>query len=349
MLSVRSLVLKAAVVYTAACSSSPVDPTPGPGPGPAPVASITLSAQQLTLPPGQTLQVTATPRDAEGRPLSGRQVTWTSSNQAAVVITNGDRITAVAAGTAEVRATAEGKSAALTVTVVEVAPAVVALVTPTTEQLLTLGTAKFLDVVPVDAQGRQVPNVGITWRSTNEVVASVTATGAVMTHRPGVATIVATAAGLEVGIRVVALPAPSASPVVAYTLRTVEDETVGAIISSETVEQTENYTVVRIRRMMGATLTWDVEAGRYRRTYQVRSALWTTFAWGSMIESAASEETITDEGTVGHLFPMAGVVFTSAGTIWPPFQATIGTDGALTLRQPIPGGAGQKTLVYRPA
>ena len=347
MLSLRFIALKAVLILATACADSPVGPTPEPAP--APVATITLSAQALTVQPGQTVQVTATPRDALGQPLTGRPVTWSSTNEAAVVITNGDRITSVAAGTAEVRATAGGKTASLTITVVEVIPVVVELRTPTTELLATLGTAQFLDVVPVDATGALVPNIGITWSSTTPTVASVSAGGAVMTHRPGVTTITATAAGKEVAIAVIVTPAPSTTPTVRYALQTVDGAPVGATIWSELAEETEQYTVTRLRRIMAATITWDVVTGHYMRSYQVRSSTRTTYAWGSTIESQITEETVTDEGSVGDLFAETGVVFSSAGPTWPPILASIGIDGSLTMRQPIPGGAGSKTLTYRSA
>lgn len=351
MSPVRTIALKAALIYTAACSSSPVDPSPipGPGPGQAPVAAIVLSAQQLTLQPGQTIQVTAMPRDAEGRPLADRQVTWTSSNEAAVVITNGNRITTVAAGTAQVRATAEGKSATVTITVVEVAPAVAELRTPDTELLVTLGTATFLDVVPVNAAGQQVPNVGISWVSTTPAVASITPGGAVMTHRPGVTTITASAGGKSVDIAVIVTPAPSTSPVVTYALGTVDGDSARAIIWSEQLEPTDGVSSWRVRRIMAATLTWDVVSGRYLRTYVVRSSVRYDLPWGGSMESITAEETIVDQGTVGHIFTETGVILTSDGTTWPPVSVTIGPDGTLAMQQLVPGGAGSKSLTYRPS
>ena len=82
---------------------------PPPPPPPAPVASITLSPTSATLVPQQTAQLTATPKDASGNPLSGRTVTW-SSNAASVASVNAGLVTAVGPGNAIVTATSEGKS-----------------------------------------------------------------------------------------------------------------------------------------------------------------------------------------------------------------------------------------------
>src|SRR6266550_2982638 len=46
---------------------------------PVPVASVTVSPATASITVGQTTQLTATPKDAGGNPLSGRVVTWASS------------------------------------------------------------------------------------------------------------------------------------------------------------------------------------------------------------------------------------------------------------------------------
>src|SRR6266700_1212251 len=50
-----------------------------------PVASVGVSPGSATVAAGQSVQLTATPKDANGTPLSGRTVTWSSNN------TSGDR------------------------------------------------------------------------------------------------------------------------------------------------------------------------------------------------------------------------------------------------------------------
>src|SRR2546422_9307024 len=48
----------------------------------APVAAVTVSPAAPTVQVGQTAQFTATPQDASGNPLTGRVITWQSSNGA---------------------------------------------------------------------------------------------------------------------------------------------------------------------------------------------------------------------------------------------------------------------------
>src|SRR5207247_5776256 len=51
-----------------------------------PVASVTVTPASASVAAGNTVQLTATPKDANGNTLSGRVVTWSSSNTAAAVV-----------------------------------------------------------------------------------------------------------------------------------------------------------------------------------------------------------------------------------------------------------------------
>jgi len=82
-----------------------------------PVAAVTVSPTSASLAPGATQQLSATPQDANGNPLSGRPVTWISNNSAVAQVSGTGLVTAVAAGSATVTATSEGKSGSATITV----------------------------------------------------------------------------------------------------------------------------------------------------------------------------------------------------------------------------------------
>src|SRR5438445_4585365 len=92
-----------------------------------PVASVTVSPASATVGAGQAVQLTATPKDANGNPLSGRTVTWSSSNTSVAIANSGGFVTSGAAGSATITATSEGQSgtSAITVTSVPVASAAV--------------------------------------------------------------------------------------------------------------------------------------------------------------------------------------------------------------------------------
>jgi alpha-tubulin suppressor-like RCC1 family protein len=85
-----------------------------------PVASVAVSPSNATMASTSTLGFTATTYDHAGKVLTGRLVTWTSSNTAAATVSAAGLVTAQAAGSATITATSEGVSgtAAITVTAI---------------------------------------------------------------------------------------------------------------------------------------------------------------------------------------------------------------------------------------
>jgi hypothetical protein len=83
---------------------------------PAVVATVSLDATTVVLGPGETRQLTATPRDAGGAPVAGVAVEWTVSGAAATVSPAG-LVTAREMGVVTVAAVAAGRRAEAAVTV----------------------------------------------------------------------------------------------------------------------------------------------------------------------------------------------------------------------------------------
>src|SRR5213596_3470631 len=84
----------------------------------APVAAVTVTPASASVPQGATVQLTATPRDANGTALTGRVVTWGSNNTAVAPVSGSGLVSGAGAGSATITATSEGQSgtAAITVT-----------------------------------------------------------------------------------------------------------------------------------------------------------------------------------------------------------------------------------------
>src|ERR1035437_8713396 len=100
---------------------------------PVPVATVTAAPSSQSLFVGGTQQLTATTLDATGATLTGRTITWTTSDATKATVNSTGLVTAVAVGTATITATSEGKSgtAAVTVAPVPVATVTVAPASPT--------------------------------------------------------------------------------------------------------------------------------------------------------------------------------------------------------------------------
>src|SRR5260370_33285899 len=116
-----------------------------------PVASVVVVSPTATLAVGQTVQLTAIPQDANGNPLTGRVVTRATSNAALATVSASGLVTGVAAGTATITATSEGKKGSLTMTVTVVPVASVA-VSPASASV-TAGQTGQLVATPKDAVG----------------------------------------------------------------------------------------------------------------------------------------------------------------------------------------------------
>jgi len=82
-----------------------------------PVASVTVTPTSTTVSAGSSVQLTATPKDANGNPLVGRTVTWQSSNTSAATVNGSGLVSGVAAGSATITATSEGQSGTSAITV----------------------------------------------------------------------------------------------------------------------------------------------------------------------------------------------------------------------------------------
>src|SRR5205814_4951678 len=88
-----------------------------------PVSTVDVTPATASILVNGTVQLTATPKDASGNPLTGRTVTWQSADiTLATVDANGLVTGKAAGGPVTVTATAEGKSgtSAITITTIPV-------------------------------------------------------------------------------------------------------------------------------------------------------------------------------------------------------------------------------------
>jgi acid phosphatase len=81
------------------------------------VASVTVAPSSAGIHVGDTLRLTATPRDSAGNVLTGRTIAWSSDSASVATVSANGLVTAVKAGTATIRATSEGKTGTAVVTV----------------------------------------------------------------------------------------------------------------------------------------------------------------------------------------------------------------------------------------
>jgi uncharacterized protein YjdB len=158
----------------------------------APVADIAVTPSPDTVVIGTTAQLTATLKDAAGTALTGRTVSWSSTDGTIASVTPSGVVTGVKLGTTTVTASAEGKAGSTTI-IVRTIPVATITIDPITNPVV-VGETRQLSARLKDAAGG---NLGYPtdWKSSNAAVASVNATGLLTANAPGTATITATADG----------------------------------------------------------------------------------------------------------------------------------------------------------
>ena len=181
-----------------------------------PVVEISLSSTSPGLPTpdesstspilsalGETLQLTATPIDANGEPVSSAHVAWSSSRPTVARVNDTGLVTAQGNGTTLITANSGAAEASVTVTVSQVEVGI--SITPNIREL-SEGQTLQLTARVVDANDHQLRGVRITWSSSNREVATVSRTGLVRAVAIGSTRISATSGDLFITItlRVVA-------------------------------------------------------------------------------------------------------------------------------------------------
>ena len=159
-----------------------------------PVAEVEVVPGSAELEAGETVQLTATPRDGAGNALD-REVSWASDDESVATVDDSGEVTGVAEGTATVSATSEGVSGDATITVTP--PAVASVEVTADVAGIVVGGTTQLDLTVRDAGDNVLEGRSATWSSSNEAVATIDAGGLVTTLGTGVVTLTATVDGVE--------------------------------------------------------------------------------------------------------------------------------------------------------
>ena len=213
-----------------------------------PVAAVTVSPASASVTAGQTVQLTATPKDANGNALTGRTITWTSGNTSVATVSSSGLVSGLAAGSATITATSEGKSgtAAITVTAVTV-PVATVTVSPASASV-PAGQTTQLTATPKDSSGNTLTGRTIAWASSNTSVATVSSSGLVRGVVAGSATITATSEGKSGSSAITVTAVPVASVTVSPASATV--------FVSQTLQLSATPKDANGNTLTGRTITW---------------------------------------------------------------------------------------------
>lgn len=177
--------------------------------GPPKVSRVEVLAPSTSLEVGAIMLVTTRYFTAQNALLSGRVVTFASSNTQVATVSSAGLVSGVSQGSTSITATVEGVDGSIALTVVA-APVVSIQISPSAP-VVRQGETIPLTAQPVDAIGRPLTGRPVTWSSADASRATVAQTGVVTGVSPGTVYIRAEAEGRRdsVSLRVRSLVSPS--------------------------------------------------------------------------------------------------------------------------------------------
>jgi uncharacterized protein YjdB len=183
------------------------------------IGSIQITPPSLAMTTGTAKALEAVVRDANGSPIAGAQVHWTTENPGIATVSDLGLVTALQPGKTQIAASRSGMSAVAAVTV-SALPAALVRVSPAASNVFVGATTRLTGEV-LDTGGGLLPGYTIAWTSSGPGVATVNASGVVTGVAQGNVVITARAAGLS-GTAVVSVrPVPVATVNVAPTTGSV--------------------------------------------------------------------------------------------------------------------------------
>lgn len=186
---------------------------PAPPPVTSTVASVLVSAPTGPIDVGGTLTLSAVVRDAAGAVVTGRTLTWATSNATVATVSDAGTVSAIAAGSALISASLEGKTGSTQVTVAAVPVATVSIVPPA--DLVVAGQVTALAALVKDLSGNALIGRRVTWNSSTPSVATVDGNGRLTALSPGSTTVTALCEGVSASTAiVVTAPAGSSPPTI---------------------------------------------------------------------------------------------------------------------------------------
>ncbi|GAB1341808.1 beta strand repeat-containing protein [Gemmatimonas sp.] len=323
-----------------------------------PVASVAITTLQNSLFVSRTLQLAAAARDAQGVALTGRTVSWASSDPALATISSTGLVSALAAGTVTITATIEEVEASTTLTLVTLPPALTAI--STSVDTVVLYPAQTVAVTTTVTQPTGAPTATVTFGTVLPSVATVSNSGVITGVAPGTARITATAAVAgntnfsaatqSTTIVVIVRPLPAASVQITpgtvnlmvggvQQLVTTVRDSLGGVLTGRTARWSSSNTAVATVSATG--LITAVAEGTATLTVTVEGATATALLSVGPLPPAVTSLTVSPSAhsmVAGQTRTLAPVVGRPSGAPTPtitygtanPAIATVSTAGVIT-------------------
>jgi len=173
------------------------------------VDRIVLTPPTANMQVGTTITLSAVVLDAAGNAMRNRRVLWASEKETIATVSQSGVVIALTPGDVRIAASSGGKSASATITV-SARPVSLVRVTPASATI-SVGGSIPLQAEALDASGAVVPGRPVTWASSNETIAIVSANGLVAGLSAGSVTVSATIDGRSGAAAISVAPQPVAS------------------------------------------------------------------------------------------------------------------------------------------
>jgi parallel beta-helix repeat protein len=222
-----------------------------------PVATVVVSPTSLKIGTTQSATLAVTTYDVQGNVLTGRSLTYGSSDQTIAYVNSNGVVTGVANGQATITVTADGRRSTTVPVTVGAGPTnptvPVALVAVTLNaSSLTAGQSTQANAVTKDASGNVLTGRTIVWTTSDPAVASIDGAGVITSLKAGSATITATSEGNTGTAALAVTPSPTApAPVASMTLSVSPTLTIGQSTQAVVTLKDSSGNV-----LTGRTVTW---------------------------------------------------------------------------------------------
>ena len=211
-------------------------------------AIVTITPSSVTLTAiGETMQLSATVKDAKDQTVPGATVTWQSSNPSVAEVNSSGLVTARTNGTATITATSGGESTSVTITVAQALSTIAT--NPASATLVAIGETLQLSTMVKDAQDQIITGATVGWSSNNPAVAEVNSSGLVTARTNGTATITATSGSRTTTAIILVIQLPATITI------TPSSATLTAI--GETVQLSTTVKDAKQQTVTDATISWS--------------------------------------------------------------------------------------------
>lgn len=274
------------------------------------VGTVTVSVPNTTLQVGAQVTAGAEVRSTAGAALTGRTISWSSSNAAVASVTDAGVITGVAPGVATITATSEGKSGTAALTVIQ--PPVASVVVGLPQGAVLPGTTVQAQLLLRDAAGRQLTGRPVSWTSSNPAIASVNGSGLISALAPGSVIISATSEG-QTGQAALQVLTPVATVVINGSTRVKVGDTYSYTATARAADGTvlERPVTWRVRETARAVITPNgsllpLQAGSFTIVAQIDGSEWdasyTAYDWLSLTGATTTYEYLEADSRVANRF-----------------------------------------------